>query len=130
MGRNLTLSQVGAGEQMGRNGGVLKMHILTQNTVSGTCTGAATVQESLWNLILLRSRYQLRCHTLLLAVAVAVAVESSRVVAVEASSICLYILSLTLRVCIQEAAQQNCRLTLSPTEMKAKSIGKFNDGFL
>lgn len=130
MGRNLTLSQVGAGEQMGRSGGVLKMHILTQNTVSGTCTGAATVQESLWNLILLRSRYHLRCHTLLLAVAVAVAVESSRVVAVEASSICLYILSLTLRVCIQEAAQQNCRLTLSPTEMKAKSIGKFNDAFL
>lgn len=106
---------------MARNGGVLKMHILTLSTVSGTCIGAATVQESLWNLILLRSRYQLRCHTLLLAVAVAV--ESSRVVAVEASSICLYILSLTLRVCIQEAVQQSCRLSLSRTEMKAKSIG-------
>ena len=50
MGRKLTQSQVDAGGRMERSGGAPKMRILTPNTVSGTCTEAATVQESLWNL--------------------------------------------------------------------------------
>lgn len=100
MGRNLTRSQVGAGGQMGRNGGVPKMLIRTPSIVSGTCIEAATVQESLWNLILLRSPCQLRCHTWLLAAAAAV--ESSKIVQLEASTICPCILLLTRRVCILE----------------------------
>jgi len=50
MGRKWIQSQVGVGGQMVRNGGAPKMRILALNTVSGTCTVAETVQESLWNL--------------------------------------------------------------------------------
>ena len=55
MARSLILSQGDAGELMERSGGAQKMHIRTQSIVSGTCIVVATVQESLWNLNLLRS---------------------------------------------------------------------------
>lgn len=43
-------SQGDAGEQMGRNGGVAKKQCRIRSTVSGTCTEAASVQESMWKL--------------------------------------------------------------------------------
>lgn len=58
MERNLTLSQGDAGEPMERSGGALRRHIWSLNTVSGICTEAKTVQESMWNLNLLLSPYQ------------------------------------------------------------------------
>ena len=45
-----TQSQEGAEERMERNGGAQKKHTQTPSTVSGTCTEARIVQESLWNL--------------------------------------------------------------------------------
>ncbi|XP_038705379.1 uncharacterized protein LOC120001230 [Tripterygium wilfordii] len=44
-----TQNQVGAEEQMVRNGDAQRMHTPTLNTVKGICTEAETVQESLWN---------------------------------------------------------------------------------
>lgn len=49
MERRWTRSQDDVGGPMGKNGGALRKHTLTPNTVSATCTVAATVQESLWN---------------------------------------------------------------------------------
>lgn len=50
MGRRWTQSLEDAEGLMERNGGAPKMRTQTPNTVSATCTVAAIVQESLWNL--------------------------------------------------------------------------------
>lgn len=92
MGRSLTPSQEDVEGQMERSGGAPKMHILTPNIVNDTCIVAATVQESLWNLKLLPSPCRQVNHTLLLGAAIEV--EVSKAIAVEASKICHYTLSL------------------------------------
>lgn len=52
MGEKLkTQSQEGAGEQMGRSGGVPRQLIRTPSIVRGTCLEARVVQESLWKLL-------------------------------------------------------------------------------
>lgn len=49
MERDQTLKQGDVVGPMERSGAVLRMHILVPSIVSGTCTMAATVPESLWN---------------------------------------------------------------------------------
>lgn len=49
MERRWTRSQDDVGGPMEKNGDALRKHTRTPNTVSATCTVAATVQESLWN---------------------------------------------------------------------------------
>ena len=49
MERRWIRSQDDAGGPMARNGGAPKMRTRTPSIVSGTCTVAVTVQESLWN---------------------------------------------------------------------------------
>lgn len=92
MGRNSILSLGDAEGRMERSGDAPRMHIQTPNIASGTCTEVATVQESLWNLIQLRSPCQLQCLTLLLGAVVTV--EATGRVATQASQMCHCILLL------------------------------------
>lgn len=75
MGRRWTRSRVDARGPMARNGGAPRMHTRTPSTVSATCTVAATVQESLWNLKLTRSHHPPSHHSLLQEAAAAAVVE-------------------------------------------------------
>lgn len=100
---------------MERSGGAPKMHIRTPNTVSGTCTEAETVQESLWNLNLLLSRCQLPYHAVPLEVVV---------VDLVIYRVCLCTPLLIVRIQCLEAIHQSGRYSLPPARSMIKSTGK------
>lgn len=122
MGKNSTPSLVGAGGLMERSGGAPKMPIQTQNTVSGTCTVAATVQESLWNLYLPLSL----CRSLLLLGGAAPVEEGpTKIVAMEASRIFLCTPRLTQIIYLLEAKYQSWTWNLFLMGLITKSTGTY-----